>query len=69
MPGANKTTDLWSTEACFAVIVETAELSEAELSEYCRRKGLYPEQITQWKQDFLQIPQNDTRQSQKQAQK
>lgn len=69
VPGANKTTDLWSTEARFAVIVETATLSEAELSEYCRRKGLYPEQITQWKQAFLQTPQADTRQLQKQAQK
>ena len=69
VPGANKTTDQWSTEARFAVIVETATLSEAELGEYCRRKGLYAEQIAQWKQDFLQTPQPDNRQSQKQAQK
>ncbi len=69
VPGANKTTEQWSIEARFAVIVETATLSQAELGEYCRRKGLYPEQIAQWKQDFLQMPQPDTRQSQKQAQK
>ena len=69
VPGANKTTDQWSTEARFAVIVETATLSEEELGEYCRRKGLYAEQIAQWKQDFLQTPQPDNRQSQKQAQK
>jgi len=69
VPGANKTTEQWSTEARFAVIVETATLSQAELGEYCRRKGLYPEQIAQWKQDFLQTPPPDTRQSQKQAQK
>jgi transposase-like protein len=69
VPGANKTTEQWSIEARFAVIVETATLSQAELGEYCRRKGLYPEQIAQWKQDFLQTPQPDTRQSQKQAQK
>nr|NMN90399.1 transposase [Brenneria salicis ATCC 15712 = DSM 30166]NMN91284.1 transposase [Brenneria salicis ATCC 15712 = DSM 30166]NMN92501.1 transposase [Brenneria salicis ATCC 15712 = DSM 30166]RLM27115.1 transcriptional regulator [Brenneria salicis ATCC 15712 = DSM 30166] len=69
VPGANKTTEQWSTEARFAVIVETATLSQTELGEYCRRKGLYPEQIAQWKQDFLQTPQPDTRQSQKQAQK
>ena len=25
-------------------------LSEIELSEYCRRKGLYPEQVQQWRQ-------------------
>jgi transcriptional regulator of met regulon len=24
-------------------------MSEAELSEYCRKKGLYPEQIKEWK--------------------
>jgi len=36
------------------VIVETAALSEAEVAEYCRKKGLYPEQITQWKKGFIQ---------------
>ena len=30
--------------------LETAALSEIELSEYCRRKGLYPEQVQQWRQ-------------------
>ena len=34
----------------FAVVLETAALSEIELSEYCRRKGLYPEQVQQWRQ-------------------
>jgi transposase-like protein len=33
----------WSAEAKFAVVLETAALSEAELSAYCRRKGLYAE--------------------------
>nr|WP_095833363.1 IS3 family transposase [Brenneria goodwinii] len=54
VPGANKTTEQWSSEARFAVIVETATLSEAELGEYCRRKGLYPQQIAQWKQAFIE---------------
>ena len=31
-------------------MLETAALSEIELSEYCRRKGLYPEQVQQWRQ-------------------
>ena len=34
----------------FAVVLETAGLSEIELAEYCRRKGLYPEQIKAWRQ-------------------
>ncbi len=54
VPGANKTIEQWSSEARFAVIVETATLSEAELGEYCRRKGLYPQQIAQWKQAFIE---------------
>ena len=41
--------DGWSAEQKFAVVIETAALSEVELSEYCRKKGLYPEQVKQWK--------------------
>ena len=50
VPGDNKLTDEWPAEAKFAVVLETAALSEIELSEYCRRKGLYPEQVQQWRQ-------------------
>jgi hypothetical protein len=32
----------------------TAYLNELELGEYCRRKGIYPEQIANWKKDFIQ---------------
>ena len=38
-----------SSEEKFAVVLETASLNEVELSEYCRRKGLYPEQIRAWR--------------------
>ena len=31
-------------------MLETAPLSEAQLSEYCRRHGLYPEQIARWRE-------------------
>lgn len=42
VPGAEKTTDQWSAEASFVVIVETATLSEAEIAEYCRKKRTLP---------------------------
>ena len=42
-----------SREAKFAVVVETATLSEAALSKYCRKKGLYAEEIKQWKSEFI----------------
>ena len=37
-----------SSEEKFAVVIETASLNEVELGEYCRRKGLYPQQIQAW---------------------
>ncbi len=43
-----------SSEEKFAVVVETASLNEAELSEYCRRKGLYPQQISTWRNTCMQ---------------
>lgn len=49
VPGSGKQTDNWSGEAKLAVVVETAGLSEAQLSEYCRSKGLYPEQVKEWR--------------------
>jgi transposase-like protein len=39
----------WSSVDKFAAVVETAPLNEAQLSEYCRKRGLYPEQIRQWR--------------------
>jgi C4-dicarboxylate-specific signal transduction histidine kinase len=30
-------------------VFETANLSEIEFSEYCRKKGIYPEQVKEWK--------------------
>ena len=35
----------WSSANKFAVVLETASLNEAELAQYCRKKGLYSEQI------------------------
>jgi transposase-like protein len=42
--------DKWSAEEKFAVVAETLAFTEIELSEYCRTKGLYPEQVKSWKQ-------------------
>lgn len=69
VPGNSKNNEQWSTEARFASIVETATLSETELAEYCRKKGLYPEQLVQWKQAFLQVPEPGDKAALKQSQK
>jgi transposase-like protein len=39
----------WSARDKFAAVLETAAFNEAELAEYCRKKGLYPEQLMQWR--------------------
>jgi transposase len=37
-----------SSEEKFNVVLETATLNEVELGEYCRRKGLFPQQVGAW---------------------
>lgn len=43
----------YSGEQKFSILLETATLSETELSKYCRTKGLYPDQLKHWKQAFI----------------
>ena len=40
----------WSGENKLAVVIESAALNEEERAEYCRRKGLYVEQLTRWRE-------------------
>lgn len=54
MPGYIQGDSEWSPDAKLAVVIETATLSVAELGAYCREKGLYPEQIQQWKAACLE---------------
>lgn len=68
VPGADKNSEQWPAQARLAVIIETATLSETEIAAYCRKKGLYPEQVAQWKQAFLQVPPADDRAALKQFQ-
>lgn len=49
VPGNDKRSDRWSSTDKFRMVLETAPLSQVELSAYCRTKGVYPEQIAQWR--------------------
>lgn len=51
VPG-NKSTP-GCAEAKLATVIETGTMSEAELIEYCRQRGLYVEQIKSWRADSL----------------
>ena len=48
-PGNDFTSEKWSTQDKFLIVVETASMNETELAEYARKKGLYVEQIKAWK--------------------
>lgn len=55
VPGSTRNTpDDWDGQAKFAVVLETAPMNAGELSEYCRRKGLYPEQVARWRQACIE---------------
>ena len=45
-----KQADKWSSQDKFIVVLETSNLNEIEFSEYCRKKGLYPEQVKEWRE-------------------
>ena len=59
VPSSNKDTEKWSAEVKFACIVETASMTEVEVSQYCRERGLFPEQLREWKQGFIGSQQTD----------
>ena len=39
----------WTARDKFTAVMETAALNESERAEYCRKRGLYPQQITAWR--------------------
>jgi transposase-like protein len=49
MPASDDAPEGWAAREKFHAVLETASLSQAELAEYCRRKGLYPEQVARWR--------------------
>ena len=53
VPGDKSKPENWTTGDKLAVVIETASFNEVELSEYCRSKGLYREQISRWKIEAL----------------
>ena len=53
-PGNGKTSDKWSSQDKFLIVMETFAMNESELAEYCRKKGLYREQIEAWRTACLQ---------------
>ena len=53
MPNKEHKNTTFTAEQKLAAIIETAPLNQLQLSEYCRTKGIYPEQLKQWKEAAL----------------
>jgi len=51
--GSKKQKRQWTAEQKFEALLYTAPLSEAEKSEYCRKNGIFPEQLEEWKKDCI----------------
>ena len=49
MPDGDLSPKGWASVDKFAAVLETAALNESERSVYCRKRGLYPNQIKQWR--------------------
>lgn len=49
MPDTDLTPDGWTSRDKFAAVLETATMSEAEVGEFCRKKGLTSAQLKAWR--------------------
>lgn len=54
VPGGETNIEPWSIQDKFQIVLETSTLSEVELAEYCREKGIYVEQVKAWKDACIQ---------------
>ena len=53
VPSDKSNPNKWTAEDKLAVVIETASFNEVQLSEYCRKKGLYSKQIEEWRLSAL----------------
>ena len=52
-----KSRNNWTSEDKFHVVLETAALTESQLAEYCRRKGIYVDEVKAWREQCLKANQ------------
>lgn len=50
LPDANAGPEGWTSRDKLAAVIETASMNAADLGEYCRRRGVYPEQLSVWRE-------------------
>lgn len=51
----------WSSKDKFHVVLETATLTQEELAAYCRQKGLYLEEVNNWREQCIKANANNSK--------
>lgn len=64
-PGNGQTSTHWNSEDKFLIVMETFSMNQVELAEYCRKKGLYKEQIDEWRKSCLNANTGELNQTKK----
>jgi len=59
--GNPKSSGRWTSEDKFHVVLETSTLTEQELAAYCRRKGLFVEDVKAWREQCLKANASNTK--------
>ncbi|MFA0402980.1 transposase [Vibrio sp. 10N.222.52.C12] len=54
VPNTNTSSEQWSAQTKLAIIAKTYSMTESELNQYDREKGLFPEQIQNWRSECMQ---------------
>jgi len=50
IPDGDATPEGWTSRDKFAAVLETAAMNEEQLAAYCRKRGIFPEQVRQWRE-------------------
>jgi transposase len=50
VPASEKEPEGWNAADKFTVVLKCAGFNATELSAYCRERGLFPEQVSRWRQ-------------------
>ena len=61
MPDSDSGAEGWNARDKFAAVMETASLNEQEIAKYCRRKGIFPHQLKQWREVGMSRPLSGTK--------
>lgn len=54
MPDSDNSPNGWTSRDKFAAVMETSAMNESEIAAYCREKGIFAEQLEQWREACVQ---------------